>query len=368
MKRVLAVARKETYHILRDPRSLAVAVVMPIMMVLLFGYAINMDLANVPVGILDQDRSPASADFITRMTSGDFILEVARLGARDEVEPGFRRGLFRAVLVIPQGFGERLVSEPLSEIQILIDGADATTAAAVDNYLKAVVGMVNLDLMVRQGNARFRSQELRSRVLFNPELESSHFVVPGLVAVVLIMICALLTSIAITREKETGTMEQVLTTPLAPRQLVLGKVLPYLVIASVDAALVLAVGNLIFGVPMRGSWWLLAGYSLIYLLIALALGLLISAVTKTQRVAMMIALVTTLLPTLILSGFVFPLASMPLPLRMIGRIIPATYFLEVIRGIMLKGRMWFPVQGGVMLGMAVLLLGMAGRRFRTRLE
>ena len=163
-------------------------------------------------------------------------------------------------------------------------------------------------------------------------------------------------------------MEQVLTTPVLPSQLITGKVLPYLVIASVDAAFVLAVGRFVFGVPMEGSWWVLAAYSLIYLGIALALGLLISALASTQRVAMMTALVATLLPTFILSGFVFPHSSMPVILQWIGRIIPATYYLIILRAIMLKGRAWFPVEGGVMVGMGVLLMSLAVARFRTRLE
>jgi ABC-2 type transport system permease protein len=182
------------------------------------------------------------------------------------------------------------------------------------------------------------------------------------------MICALLTSLAITREKETGTMEQVLTTPLLPRQLIVGKVAPYLVIACLDTILILFVGHTVFGVPMAGSWWVLALYSLIYLFIALALGLLISAVANTQRVAMMVALVATLLPTLILSGFIFPRASMPVALQAFGYLIPATYYVEVIRGIMLKGRAWFPFHGGVMMGMGAILMIMAVRRFGTRLE
>ncbi|MFH1679293.1 MAG: ABC transporter permease, partial [Candidatus Eisenbacteria bacterium] len=192
--------------------------------------------------------------------------------------------------------------------------------------------------------------------------------VPGLVAIILVMICALLTSLAITREKETGTMEQILTTPVGPREIIIGKVLPYLVIAYLDAALVVGAGRIIFKVPMNGSWWALAGYSFLYLLVALSLGLFISSLARTQRVAMMAALTATLLPTLLLSGFVFPRASMPAPLRWIGQIVPATYYLVVIRGVMLKGRAWFPLEGAVMAGMAVLILRASVARFRTRLE
>ncbi len=191
---------------------------------------------------------------------------------------------------------------------------------------------------------------------------------PGLVAIVLIMICALLTSIAITREKETGTLEQVLTTPVRAGQVIVGKLIPYLVLGSLDALMIVVAGRVLFHVPMEGSVWALTGYSLLYVVISLALGLMISAMVKTQRVAMMLALTMTMLPAMILSGFIFPVRSMPVPLQVIAHLIPATYFLRIIRGIMLVGRNWYPVEGGVMLAMAVGLLLLASRRFGTRLD
>ncbi|MFH1143644.1 MAG: ABC transporter permease, partial [Candidatus Eisenbacteria bacterium] len=274
--------------------------------------------------------------------------------------------------VVPNGYAEARMKTVAAEVQLLIDGADAATAATVENYLTAILARVDGEAWppggASAGPHRGAFAQARTRILFNPELESSHFIVPGLVAIILIMICALLTSIAITREKETGTLEQVLATPVRPVQLVLGKVVPYLFIAAADAVLVLAVGRIVFHVPMRGSWWALAGYSFVYLSIALGLGLLISTLARTQRVAMTMALVATMLPTIILSGFVFPLASMPSALQAIGHLIPATYYLPVIRGIMLTGRAWYPIEGGVMTGMAVLVLALAVRRFGTRIE
>jgi len=370
MRRVLAIARKEMRHIVRDRRSLAVALIMPVLMVVLYGYGIDTELKNLPLGILDQDRTVASRQLIDRVLASAFIHGGGRLERREQIEPGFRRERFLAVLVIPAGYAEALLTGLEAEVQLLIDGADATTAATVENYLRAVLRGVD-----REGAAAAvvadrmgPPGEARTRILFNPELESAHFIVPGLVAVILIMICALLTSIAITREKETGTMEQVLTTPVRPAQLVLCKVVPYFLIAAVDAALVLAVGRIVFHVPMQGSWWVLTGYSLIYLMVALGLGLLISALARTQRVAMTVALVATMLPTIILSGFVFPFSSMPLPMQALGYIIPATYYMPVIRSIMLTGRAWFPLEGGVMLGMAILVLTLAIRKFGTRID
>jgi len=368
MKRIFAVARKEFYHILRDPRSLVVAILMPLSMVVLYGYAIDMELKNLPVAILDFDRSVASRDLAREMSSSGFIIIVEQLQNRDQIELGFRRNKFRAAVVIPDKYGESIVSRPATPIQILVDGADGSTAATVENYLMAVIARINLQLANETfGSASFPVQT-QTRILYNPQLISANFVVPGLVAVVLVMVCALLTSIAIARERETGTLEQVLTTPVAPIQVIVGKVIPYLGIGILDAALILATGYFVFKVPMEGSWFVLAGYCLLYLLIALALGLVISTFARTQQIAMMAALMGTMLPTLMLSGFIFPIASMPIVLRGISHIVPATYFLKIIRGVMLKGQAWFPLEGGVLVGMILLSLGVAVKRFRGRLE
>lgn len=367
MRRVRAIARKEMLHILRDPRSLVVAVAMPLVLVVLFGYALDMELKDLRVGILDLDGSVASRDLVEAVTSSGFIVDAGRLAGRAEIEPGFRRGSFLAVLVVPRGFDRDLAAGGGAPLQLLIDGADASTAATVDNYLRAVIDLVDARLRV-QGGPPAAGPRPALRVLYNAELTSSHFIVPGLVAIVLVMICALLTSIAITREKETGTLEQVLTTPARAGQVIVGKLLPYLALGAIDAVLILVTGRLLFQVPMRGSVLALAGYSLLYVLISLAVGLLISAVVKTQRVAMMLALTMTMLPAMILSGFIFPVRSMPLPLQGVAQLIPATHFLHIIRGIMLVGRDWYPLEGGVMLTMAVGLLVVAVRRFGTRLE
>ncbi len=213
MRRLRAMAHKEMLHILRDPRSLVVAVAMPLVLVVLYGYALDMELKDLQVGILDLDRSAASRDLVEAMTSSGFIVAADHLVDRAEVEPAFRRGRFQAALVVPRGYGRDLAAGRTAPVQVLIDGADASTAATVDNYLQAVVDLVNARLQPA-GVAVASGPRPALRVHYNPELISSHFIVPGLVAIVLIMICALLTSIAITREKETGTLEQVLTTPV----------------------------------------------------------------------------------------------------------------------------------------------------------
>lgn len=367
MKRVRALAAKELLHILRDPRSLAVAVLMPVVMVLLYGAVIDMEMRDLPVAVLDHDHSDRSRAFTRALGAGEFIVEAERLEHPDEIEPGFRQGRFMAAVVIPRGYAASVARDEPANVQILVDGSDASTAATAANYLQAVV----------QRQARSLAGEsalppppfsARTRVWFNPELRSAHFVVPGLVALVLMMICAILTSVAITREKEAGTLEQILTTPIRPAQVIIGKVLPYVALATLDAALILAIGRLVFQVPMNGSWWALAAYCLLFILIALGVGLLISALASSLRVAMMAAVTVTMLPTMILSGFLFPVESMPAPLQVVCRVLPATHFLEVLRGVMLRGENWYPLQTAVLVTQAVLLLGAAIRSFRLRLE
>lgn len=368
MKRILAIARKELLHIMRDKRSLGVAILMPLGMLVIYGFALDTELENLPVGIMDLDYTVESRDLIRRMTSSGFIVEAARVDSRNEIERGFKRRAYRAVVVIPRGYSRDLLSTRAASVQVLIDGADGSTAATVDNYMRAVLAMASAETQRQSAGAVFVPVEPRVRIYFNPELESAYFIVPGLVALVLVMICTLLTSVAITREKETGTFEQVLTTPVTRVQVITGKVVPYTVIGVVDAAIVLISGRLLFGVPMEGTWWVLAGYSLLFVLVALGLGLFVSSLVRTQRVAMVAALLVTFLPTLLLSGFIFDHSSMPTVLRWIARLIPATHYLKIVYGVMLKGRMWFPQEVVILGCMLLVLMGLSIRRFRTTME
>jgi ABC-2 type transport system permease protein len=369
MKRVLAIAAKEVIHILRDPRSLAVAVLMPVAMVLLYGAVIDMELHDLRVAVMDLDHSDQSRAFVRAMTASGFIVDAEHLTSRAGIEPGFRQGRFLAALVIPERYAERIARGEPVQVQVLVDGSDAATAAIASNYLQAVVMREAQRLRADAPAAALPVPfAARTRVWFNPELVSADFVVPGLVALVLMMICAILTSITITREKETGTLEQILTTPIRPAQVIAGKVLPYTVLAACDAALILLIGRLVFAVPMQGSLLALAAYCLLFIVIALSVGLLISAVASTLRVAMMAAIMATMLPTMILSGFMFPIASMPAALQVICRILPPTHFLVILRGIMLKGQNWYPLQTAILAAQAVILLTLAVRKFRLRLE
>lgn len=355
MNRLLAIAGKELRHLTRDVRSLAVALLMPAAMVMLYGYAVDMELRRLPVAVADDDRSASSRELVREFTAGGFIVATMPDARRDDIEPAFRRGEIRAAVVIPAGFERDKARQGSGQVQFLIDGSDAVTAATVENYLNECTLRLNRRAAQDRGISRL-PLEPSVKVFFNPQLVSAHFIVPGLMAVVLMMVGALLTSIAVAREKETGTLDMLRTTPVAPLEVAIGKLLPYLGLGALDALLVVGVGRGAFGVPLEGSAWALAAWTLLYLALALSLGLAVSAFAPTQQVAMMGALMATLLPTLLLSGFVFPVSSMPPALRVVSRFIPATYFLTIIRGVMLKGRNWYPTEGAVMTAMTALVM------------
>ncbi len=328
MQRIKFIARKELYHILRDPRSLMIVFAMPLMMTFLYGYAINMDIEHVTLSIVDQDQSESSRELTARKAMTE----------RSEFELG-----------------------------LTIDGADAALGAAVQAFSSALVNQYlasKLPLGTTLPGVRISQQ-----VLYNPDLKSSHFFVPGLLGVILMTISALLTSITIAREKETGTMEQLLTTPVKPREILIGKLIPYVVIAFLDGALIVTIAVFLFNVPFVGSHLLLVLFGFVYIATALSLGILISSVTKTQQVAMMLAQTTTLLPAVMLSGFVFAIRNMPIPLQAISHIVPARYFVAIIRGIMLKGAsiQVLSVQAVALVGLAALFMFIAARKFSTRI-
>lgn len=333
-QRIRAILRKEFIHIRRDPRSLAVVFILPFVMMFILGYAIDMDLKNIRLGVLDLSHSAESRQLVDRINANGRFEVTARLEGREDIKRGFRDQLYRAVIVIPDDFTRQLATAPETKIQLVIDGSDAYSATVVGQYL---------DAFLMDETRRFWASgqrlplQVRSLVLYNPEFISAHFVVPGLIAVILMMICALLTSVTVAREKETGTLEQMLVSPVRTREIIIGKFAPYIVMGFINAAMVLAIGHFWFGVPLRGRLDELALFTLVYIFAALALGLLISTRAQTQQVALMNSLMATMMPATMLSGFIFPIASMPWVLQQVTRIIPARYFIRILRGVTLKG-------------------------------
>jgi ABC-2 type transport system permease protein len=335
---------------------------------LLFGYAINLDVKNIRLGVLDMDRTAESREIVGKFyESGYFIPSRAALELSD-LEAALKRGDADAVLIIRPGFADAMAGLTAFELGLTIDGADANLAAATSNYAGMIVARFVEDLLPE--GLEFARVTISAKILYNPDLKSSRFFVPGLIAVILTMISALLTSITVAREKETGTMEQLLVSPITPREVIIGKVLPYVGLALLDAALIIGYSVIQFGVPFLGSAALLVFFGLIYIVAALSAGLLISTLVRTQQVAMMIAQLVTVLPSVMLSGFIFDLRNMPRALQYLSYIVPARYFQAIIRGIMLKGSgfdvLW--PQAVFLAGLTVVLLGAAARRFRVRAQ
>lgn len=365
-RRVGALARKEFLHILYDFRTLFILFLMPVVQLVMFGYALNMEIQQVELAVADQSNTPASRRLVETFRGSSFFRLLPTEGGADQVQTLFATGQARAALIIPADFSRRLERESETPVQVLVDASDANAATLIRNYCAQVL----LEYDQGRGARAPVPFEMRPAVLFNPDLRSSFFFVPGVMAMILVMISALLTSVAITREKESGTLEQLLVSPVRPWEIVLGKVLPYIGLAFLDAALILGVGLLLFSVPFRGSLSLLVGLTTLYVLTALSLGLLISTRARTQQVAMMAALTATLLPTVMLSGLIFPIASMPRPLQLISMLVPARYFLLIVRGVLLKGSgLEQLLPPTLALGaMTLVLLTVAIRRFSARLE
>ncbi|RII25791.1 MAG: hypothetical protein CXR31_12320 [Geobacter sp.] len=339
--RIKAVARKEFLHVIRDPRSLMMGLAIPMLLLFLFGYALTLDVDRVPLVVWDQSNTATSRDFVSRFANSRYFSLQGTTDTYREIERAIDRRDALFSLVIPVDFARRIETGRRAEVQAILDGSDSNTATIALGYANAVTQEysqeVVLKLARRSGNGISIGQlDVRPRIWFNSDMISRNYIFPGLIAVIMMVITALLTSLTVAREWETGTMEQLISTPLTGPELITGKLIPYFTIGIIDLILSVLVGEFIFDIPLRGSLWLLFGMSVIFLIGALSLGMLISIVTKNQRLASQIAIVTTMLPAFLLSGFIFPIENMPLPIRAITHIITARYFVKILRGIYLK--------------------------------
>ncbi len=364
--RLLAVARKEVLHIRRDPRSLGMAFAIPMLLLFLYGYALTLDVNNLRTIVYDQDRTATSREFLARFTESRYFTAVAEAWSYAAVEQALDGGTAQVGLVVPRHFARDLERGRRVAVQALLDGSDANTATLALAYLEGITSRYSARLAVERAGP----VETRLRVWYNPELQSRNYIVPGLIAVIMMVIAALLTSLTVAREWEQGTMEQLVATPIRVPELVLGKLLPYFGIGLVDIALAALVGTLVFGVPFRGSPALLLGLSLIFLLGAMTLGILISIKARSQVLASQIALTVTFLPAFLLSGFVFDIGNLPGWLQAITYVVPARYFVTILKGIFLKGvglRTLAPEAGFLAL-FALAVTVAANRSFRKSLE
>ncbi|MBN1830044.1 MAG: ABC transporter permease [Deltaproteobacteria bacterium] len=342
VRNVKAIARKEFYHLLRDFRSLYLAFAIPLVLILLFGYALSLDVDNIETIVVDYDRSDLSRDFVRKVDASSYFKVLGNLASMDEVTDYLDNGKTRMAIVIPPDWSRQLRSERKAPLQILFDGSDPNYASLSVGYMTRFIETYNqtllADFLNRRGIERIKPPvEGRVRIWFNEDLESRNFIVPGIIAIIIMIVGAMLTSLVIAREYENGTMETLKALPLTAGEFLLGKAIPYFFIGLADVLMAVLMGQVLFGVIVKGSFWLLIFASSIYLSVALCLGLLISVGTKSQLVANQMAVLITYLPSLLLSDFVFPVANMPKALQTATYIVPAKYFIDILNGLFLRG-------------------------------
>lgn len=365
IRRILSIAMKEKYHILRDPYALIVAVVVPVFIVLVFGLVIDFDVRDIRLSYQDQDQTTFSRELLqTFDRSGYFILN-EKVTTTEDAFLSLEEGRVKAhVLILPQTEKKHMGGET-AEIQVLLDGADNSTSGVIVGYLSKLNGYLN------QNENRGETPELlHERYLFNPRLQSSWFVVPGLAAIILALISILLTALTVAREWENGSMELLLSTPVRPLEIIIGKMIPYLLIGLMALFLVLMAALFVFSLPFTGNLVVFLFASIIFLIGCLAQGMLISVVTRNQQLSMQVAMITGLLPSLLLSGFIFPVENMPVFFQYFTSILPARWYIEISRDIFLKSaglsEIIFPL--GVLLFLAILLVTVTGKKFKANLE
>jgi len=372
MRKTWAVARKELRQIARDPLSLIMLVGLPAFMLVLYGFALNFDVRHVALAVQDLDGSRASRDLLSAFVNSTYFNVTAVAEAGDDLERITRSRAAKVVLVIPRGFGDDLASGRRAAVQLLLDGTDATTAQTILGYAGAITSESNLRLLhgalARAGQPPPARTDYEPRVFYNPELRSTQFLVPGLIGFLLMLTAVLSTAMSVVREKERGTMEQIRVSPVRTVELILGKATPYLAISLIATGVIILAARVLFGVVVRGSYLDLFVVTVLYLVGALGFGLLISTIADTQALAFQVGLLTSLLPAMLLSGFIFPIRTMPVFLRGMTNLVPARHFLIVLRGIILKGAGLEPYleQLAALALFAIVTLGLASLRMSRR--
>jgi ABC-2 type transport system permease protein len=374
MSGLKAILRKEFRQIRRDPLSLGLLIFVPALLLVLYGYALSFDVKHTRVAVLDEDRTPESRALLDSLFENPYFTRTAVLERRADAGPLLARGTVRIALIVPRGYTAGLRRGETVRVQALVDGADATTATTVIGYLELLAERATRNASTRAaqglgGASRGPAVAVEPRVWFNPELRSAWFLVPGLIAILLNLSAVVATSLSIVREKERETIEQIMVSPIKPAAFIAGKLIPYLLIGFGTMCLVLLIGRVFFGVAVRGSYMLLAFTTVTYLFAALGLGVMISAITRSQQVAFQIALFITLLPSIILSGFIFPISNMPLPVQVATYVLLPRYFVQALREIIVKAAPLSVVwpQLAAMAGLGLLFTGIAAHMTRKRI-
>lgn len=367
MKKFMGFVIKEFRHILRDKRTMLILFGMPIIQLILFGYAIRNEIMDVKIAVLDRANDYMSRELVDKLLSSDYFILMDRLDDETEIEGAFRSGRIKEVLVIEPQFASRVMREGKGNVQIIADASDPNIAQMMIAYTSSIIQDYQMNLIQTRSSSVFVVPEIK--MLYNPEMKSVYFFVPGIIVILLTLICALMTSITITREKELGTMEVLLASPLNPIQIITGKVIPYVFLSLINITTILIIARFVFGVPFAGSYVLFYNEALLFIVTALSLGILISTISNSQQVAMMASLAGLMLPIIMLSGFVFPVTSMPWPLQWLSNIVPARWYLTIVKGIMLKGvgfgYLW--KETIILIGMTLFLLALSAKKFKIRL-
>ena len=335
---IRAILRREFIDVLRDRRSLILTFLYPISMLIMYGYGIRYDVDNVPLTILDYDETPESRDLTQQMIRSGYFQVVRWARNQHEVDRDLTTDRSKAAVIIPVQFAAHIRAGEPATVQAVIDGSDSNTATIAQGYLLAMIARYGAGL-ARLGEPSLGAApiEVKSRVWYNPELKSVNFIVPGVIAVIMMIVGAILTALSIVKEKERGTIEQILVSPIRPLEMMIGKIIHYVIIAFIDLVIVVVAGYVIFAVPIKGSLFQLAIFALLYLTASLGTGVFVSTIADTMQTAMLAAIFISLMPSILLSGFVFPLENMPAPIRLLSYFFPGRYFVTAIRGIYLKG-------------------------------
>ncbi len=368
MKRFIGFVKKEFLHIFRDVRTIIILFGIPVVQLLLFGTVITTEIKNAHIAIYDQSKDEVTREITAKLLSSGYFLLDQQLETARDIEAVFRKGRVKEVLVFEQNFAKNLEKEGRANVHVMADASDPNTGKLLAAH---TAGIINDYLIKETGELKMPLQIIPEvRMYYNEELKSVFMFVPGIMAMILMLISAMMTSISITREKEMGTMEILLVSPLRPVQIILGKVAPYLALSVMNALIILLIGHFVFGMPVHGSWALLMAESILFIMMALCLGILISSVAKTQMVAMFISLIALMLPTILLSGFIFPVGNMPAPLQILSLIMPPRWFIVILKNIMLKGTGFADVwkETLILTGMAVVFVAVAVKKFKVRLE
>ncbi len=360
---------KEFYHIFRDVRTMIILFGMPVVQILLFGFALTNEIKNAKIAILDPSKDVMTREITNKIVASGYFQLDQNLQDYNQIEQKFREGRIKQVVIFDDKFAEKIEREGHAGVQIIGDASDPNTASLLANYTIGILNTYQVDLAEKNALAPVRIIP-ETKMLFNDELKGVYMFVPGIITVLLMLVCAMMTSISIAREKELGTMEILLVSPLKPVQIILGKVTPYIILSFVNAITILLLSYFVFGMPIRGSLVLLLLESILFIVMALSMGILISTVAKDQQVALLMSLAGLMLPTILLSGFIFPIENMPLALQILSNIMPSRWFIIIVKTIMLKGvglsYIW--KETVILFGMLLVFIALSVRNFKVRLE